>query len=375
MAAESKEKDTSSVPGPAYKAVRTIYDQSPRRSWQRLNGALQNALTAAIEAHLPFGPDDFSLMHSRMSGGYWLGNSCGSQTGERFYTLAVQVGHTGACKSFESFAKRPPALWSEDVKTPSRLSIGSEFTWEGRKLTVTNLKEGHIVACLFDNDRSDVHGVTQVGTLEYFAGSYRRIEDYGVFHDGRIQVIYGAEKIGRESPRMKHIFRIKYEDIAAKRKAYDASVRRVLAELAGIQNQEQLNAFAQQFTSFTAELRHFDIEEVRGKFLETQQKLQAQMGEAERLAQWKAGEYIPSHFKDVFLRIRGGRVETSTGQSVRLESARRVLPWVLENRESDKTTSRPIDSYTIREFSPEGVLIGCTLIPWREVERFSALIA
>ncbi len=174
---------------------------------------------------------------------------------------------------------------------------------------------------------------------------------------------------------MKRIFRIKYGDIAAIRQAYDAAARKVLTELAGIQNQEQLNAFAQLFPSFTSELRHFDIEEVRNKFLETQKKLQAQMGEAERLARWKASEYIPSHFKDVFLRIREGRVETSTGQSVRLESARRVLPWVLENRESDKITSRPVDSYTIRKFSPEGVLIGCTLIPWSEVERFSALIA
>ncbi|HET9322060.1 MAG TPA: hypothetical protein VFO27_19855, partial [Bryobacteraceae bacterium] len=55
---------------------------------------------------------------------------------------------------------------------------------------------------------------------------------------------------------------------------------------------------------------------------------------------------------------------------VTVKSARAMLPRVLEHRrDSMLKCDWPLDLYVIKEFQPGGVLVGCTLIPWEEIER------
>lgn len=56
--------------GQAYYAVKQIYDNSPGRSWQRLNTALAQTLEASITALLSFEVGDFNAMMKDFNGGY-----------------------------------------------------------------------------------------------------------------------------------------------------------------------------------------------------------------------------------------------------------------------------------------------------------------
>jgi hypothetical protein len=94
--------------------VRTIYDHSNSgkgHSWTILNGALYNAVSNAINAHLPFELDDFKQLYG-FKGGYWFGtDGDGKNQGERFYTLAVDAGNMSACASFEAWRQFKPYLF------------------------------------------------------------------------------------------------------------------------------------------------------------------------------------------------------------------------------------------------------------------------
>jgi len=88
------------------------------------------------------------------------------------------------------------------------------------------------------------------------------------------------------------------------------------------------------------------------------------------LEAWVSGEPARQWFRDVRLRVRGNRVETSTGQSASLDSVRKVLPVVLRRRNSfGPVQNLMVDSFPVVEQSTEGVKVGCTLVPWGEVER------
>lgn len=219
--------------GRAYDAVAFIYQHSPGRSWQRLNTALAETLRAAITAHLTFEVDDFDAMYSRMSGHYWMGNSCGSCPGERFYVHAVDVDHTPACLSFEKHAGRPPALWVEDVKTPNRLRIGSDFTWEGLRVSVTNMTEDHLIACYYEN-RVDHHDETRVGDGFYLDREYReitKIDRPGAHRANGIKITLGKVLIDNRKPTKR--FKIAYPELLETRKHFDAMRKEAILTING----------------------------------------------------------------------------------------------------------------------------------------------
>ena len=94
------------------------------------------------------------------------------------------------------------------------------------------------------------------------------------------------------------------------------------------------------------------------------------------LERWMNGEPVHRWFGDVRLRINGKHVETSTGQSATVESVRRALPIVLRRRNSfGPVCNLMVDSFEVVEQSTEGVKVGCTLVPWAEVERLQALLS
>lgn len=247
--------------GDAYHAVRLIYDQSPGRSWQRLNHALSATLGAAIFAHLSFERDDFRVMRAEMAGHYWMGNSCGSVCGEMFYGASVKAGHTPACISFEQYAGRPAALWPEKVKTPDRLCIGSEFTWEGLKVECTNLLTDKLIACHYQPGGS-YREELGVGSVSYFSGGYRTIKSLTKKPDGGVHVGFGpAGGYPKRTP--SRIFKIAYTELAEKRKALDAARKKALAEITTAESVESLDVVLKRLNRERENHRPFDIEEFK----------------------------------------------------------------------------------------------------------------
>lgn len=361
-------KNTEHKRGDAYAAVRHVYDKSPGRSWSRLNAALQETLSGAIAGHLSFEPDDFSAIANDMHGAYWLGNGSGA-LGERYYTMAVRFGHTPACISFERYADRPPALWSEKVKSPGRLFIGEDFTWQGMRLTVTNMMSEYLVACSY-GDRADEPHV-------YYENHYRRIEHAAPIDNGCVALRVSAP-MNSPDRKPERIVKIKYAELAAVRKAADKQRKDVLSAIADVKTFAALAELTEQaFNAPRGTFRHFDIEDFRKALAERRDKFGKADVEAEQLQRWLAGGRLTAALSEVRLRVNGEYVETSTGHSVSLSSARRALPAVMQCRRAGAVVcSDPIsvDIHTVNRISPEGVRIGCTLIPWSEVDRLAKQI-
>lgn len=248
--------------GNAYAAVRWIYDKSPGRSWRRLNGALDSTLCAAIEAHLEFREDDFSKIRHDMNGGYWMGNSEGDTTGERYYRLAVDYGHTQACIAFEKYAGRPAAMWPWEVKTPARLRIGSDLYWDGVRATVTNMRQDHLVACSYKASRGG--DKLTIGDTYYFGDGYRVMIGFKRAETGGLIVQLGPPVPEPETSKVDRRFKILYADLAAKRREYDALCKGILAEIMAGDSTAALR------TTFEAhakdQVRPFDRERIQGAF-------------------------------------------------------------------------------------------------------------
>lgn len=127
-------------------------------SWERLNHAMQDALSLAINAGLRFDADDFKAL-GRFDPGYWIG----PDGGEWAYSLAVAVDNQSAIKAFEKHAGRPPLI-GDNVnlyvnasgvhgqtasRTRGRLAVGSVFDYAGVRPTVTSFKGDAAIACTY----------------------------------------------------------------------------------------------------------------------------------------------------------------------------------------------------------------------------------
>jgi hypothetical protein len=247
------------IHGDAYSAVRHVYDRSPGGSWARLNSALDNALTAAIIGHLSFLPDDFAAIASDMRGSYWMGNSEGSTTGERYYGLAVRSGHVPACISFERYSSRPAALWCETAKTPERLCIGKRFTWNGKLVTVTNMKESYLVACTYSyGGRGDgIH----VGDSIY-ADGYRNVLKMKPNATGIVTLTLSAPA-ERLNEKPTTITKITYADLTSTRKQFDALRKEIMNAVRAADSKDKIAALRQRIASTRGNFRAFDLVDIR----------------------------------------------------------------------------------------------------------------
>ncbi len=369
---------TPNLHGDAYAAVRHVYDKSPGRSWRRLNSALQQTLTAAITGHLSFLPDDFRAIYRDMNGGYWMGNSIGSHVGEGYYNIAVGAGHTPACISFENFAGRPAALWAGYVKTAARLRIGSEFTWNGTIVTVTNIMKDHLVACTYERaEYRHEQNAVSIGSYECLNDrKYRQIEQVISLDNEAIHVKFGPPVDDPCARKPKMVTKIAFTELAAVRAKFERLRRDALKQIATADTSEALTAVAEALSSASSgTYRHFDIEDFRKAITERERGFGLNRVESADIDAWMAGAPTYRYFTTVRLRVRNGRVETSTGQSASVESVRKVLPIVLRRRGSrGPVVNLSVDSYRVQEQTKDGVLVGCTLIPWSEVERLPSLL-
>ena len=171
------------------------------------------------------------------------------------------------------------------------------------------------------------------------------------------------------------------------RKQFDKLRRDTLKEVAAAGTLEAIAEVAERLATMPAgTYRHFDIEDFRKAIADREKALgmdrekqrgRAAYAKAEEsdLARWANGEPSYRYFHTVRLRIRDGRVETSTGQSVSAESVRRALPVVLCRRDSfGPVRNLMVDGYPVVEQSTAGVKVGCTWVPWDEVERLQSLL-
>jgi hypothetical protein len=124
----AKEKDHS----PVVRLFHHLWGENRTRSWREENDALQRTLMLAIEARLPFEPDDFKRVYDGYKGGYWMGE------GEHYYAKAIELRNTAACQSFEKWKGRPAFIYNGN-----RLHVGSSFTFDGKTLHVTSYGRDH----------------------------------------------------------------------------------------------------------------------------------------------------------------------------------------------------------------------------------------
>lgn len=367
-----------------YTAVQHVFRNATRGSWQRLNGALHDVLGAAIVAHLGIDEDDFTSISRDFRGGYWMGAGDGSAHGERYYNLAVEMNNDAACKAFEKYAGRPPALWAEKVKTASRLCVGSEFTWEGLKVKVTSMKKEYLVACTYKKNGFYRDGKFQAGHVDYVDNKYRMIEEVVNAEDERLIVRFGPPvEYERETP--DKVLKIKYEELAAKKREFNKALKQALKEVEETTTANELQTVLNRLQAAGRHTyRHFDIEEIHkaiGKKKESFDKADVErveaMEEGERLKRWLAGEQIPAYFHGpVKLRLNGIYIETTNGQSVLASSVRPLVPWALQNRANfGPVSDKRVDLHDVRLISVKGITVGCTLVPWVEIERLPEIFA
>lgn len=383
--------------------MQQLWDAAPGGSYRKLNNALHMTLAAAIEAKVQVGPDDFEQISDDFRGGYWQGD------GERYYCLAVEHGNTPACVSFERWAKRPAALWCEDAKTPQRLCIGSEFTWDGLQLKVTSMSRASFIACAYamDSDAAE-YGEPMEGRIAAFANN-RRVLKIVEQADGqwvKLSKPCKPEPDGRIPTRK---VTITYAELAEARRKMDALVRNALKSVAETVNKEALEMVASALHLRRTEFRHFDIETIRASYkaqlehfdkverdarnaadiarsiaeratpewqaAERKRIQQQKQRLADRLARWRAGGDVREWFEGVALRVNGDFVETSTGQRETLASVKRLLPWAIRQKgKCGPVTGKRLARFPVVEVKETGVVVGCTEIPWLEIEALHAKV-
>lgn len=77
------------------------------------------------------------------------------------------------------------------------------------------------------------------------------------------------------------------------------------------------------------------------------------------------------------LRVKSGFVECSNGNKVSLDGALKTLPFVHRCRAKGWQSNgqvHDVDAFSLNRIDDRGVQIGCTLIPWEEVDRFTPIL-
>lgn len=377
---------------PVFTILETMLHHSPERSYARLNPALRSTLADCISADLPFQPDTFQRIYNELRGSRWFGDGAGSAAGEGYYTVACACNHASACQSFERFAGRPGVLWEETNKQPERLHVGAQFTWHGRYLTVTSMRTDSLVACSY-KDTKYRHNGLQVGAEVCYA------DPHVITHARRdgaalvLRLVKAAKNTG--SCTVAARLTITYAEITEVRRTEARRVKAIVDQIAqchpakdGKQIQKAVNG--QKFRHFQLEIINAAYQK-RVKELERSAAKKKQDGEnrkrqrkleeldrtePDRVEAWRGGANGAwLHCRGTYLRLRCDQVDCSTGNSVSLTAVKRALPVVLARRKDFGKLELPLDSYKVQALNESGVTVGCTDIPWPEVDRLAARLA
>lgn len=347
-------------PDIVYSILEQMLDASPEASYKRLNPALRSTLQNCIEADLPFQKDTFERIYSGLRGGWWFGDGAGSSMGEHYYSLACRVNHSSAQQSFEQFAERPGVLWEEDSKAPERLHVGSQITWKGVCLTVTSMRKDSLVACSYKDVERD-HDRLKPGS---FIGYSERIIT-SAKRDGKATIIRVIDAPRSNGDRvLAKRLTIKYSEIAELRKTCRARVKAMVEKIAACNPDKDRARLTKEINA--EHFRHFELEEIQAAFSKRVKWLASEVT-VEAWRNGTGGAWLDSH--DTLIRLRADRVECSNGNSISKAAAKAVLPVLLDNRKKTVDLDVRVDSYTIDRVSKDGVKIGCTRVPWPEVER------
>jgi hypothetical protein len=358
-----KKKPKSDI---VFNILQQMLANSPERSYKRLNPSLRSTLDNCIEADLPFQPDTFSRIYSEMRGHWWFGDGAGSAAGEHYYATACHCNHASAQQSFEQYAGRPGVLWEEDIGTPSRLHVGSEFTWRSEHLTVTSMRSDSLVACSYKGGRDSVHGL-KPGAVIHEAG-YHLIT--AVKKEGKSTLLTVVQTpAGFDSREIKRRVTIKYADIIEFRRTAKARVKAVLEKIAKCEPSSDAIALSKEINA--EHFRHFELEEINRAF----SKRKGLIAQKEKIIEWRAGGYGAWLGSDsILLRLRNGYVECSNGNAVDADAAKVVLPVLLQHRNTSARLNIPLDGHIVSSVDKSGVQIGCTLIPWEEIDRIAPML-
>lgn len=202
---------------PALEFILLCWQRAPRKSWDRLNHAMYGATRIAIHSGMRFEPEDFAVLAAQTRSHRWIMNAgeglyseaCGAERGTENLSAAIAME--------ASYFPRPAFIWAEEVKTPSRLSVGSRFTWQGLRVKVTSIHKDSLVAC-----------------------------SYKDANEGEID----------------RRFNISLEALAAKRKDYDSRRKAIEKQIAECPNREAVKSLRAELVkgSTLDDFRPFDIE-------------------------------------------------------------------------------------------------------------------
>jgi hypothetical protein len=149
---------------PAMHLLRHVWNHNGHqqgKSWERVNGGMQGALSLAIASHLEFAKDDFTMISENFNSGYWIG----SDGGERYYSRACDCNNMSACLSFEAWSGRTPFIIQDDPRyktTKARICVGKQFYWFDKSdkltyVTCTSFAGGQksLTACSYQAIKGD----------------------------------------------------------------------------------------------------------------------------------------------------------------------------------------------------------------------------
>ena len=105
-------------------------------AWLRLNQSMREAVYLAVNSGMHFAKDDFERFISEFRGGYWIGANH-----EGMYAAAVKVGNISACHAYEHWQQRKPFIFAG-----SRMFVGRDFHWEGRRVHCTSISPDAFIA-------------------------------------------------------------------------------------------------------------------------------------------------------------------------------------------------------------------------------------
>lgn len=379
---------------PALAHVQHVWDNAMRGSFQRLNGAMHSALRNAVNGGMTFEPDDFRIMAKEIRLGCWIGEggidamysrACGGERG---------TDNPSAVAAIEKYLGRKPFIWAEETKTATRLHVGSRFTWKGELVTVTSFNDeaGTLTAVTYkrekDNDRRD----PKVGSVVYEMGEYRTLEAISKYTDGSFVVRF-SDKLQYESEKIVRRFTVAADELKSVRADYDKLRKSIEKNIDGCETLRQLDAVAAEALSHgAAEFRHFDFEIIKEKFAEKREELNEALSALWRLEyeqeqqkkvsadleRWANGEDVRAYFgDDIRIRVKGDFVEASNGNKVSIAAARSTIKFVCRHRAAGWHSNgqvHDVDAFKLRSVDASGVEIGCTRIPWSEVDRCAQLL-
>jgi hypothetical protein len=139
------------------------WGQATPHCWDRVNHAMQAALSLAIGSGMKFGLHDFEEISRRYRFHYWGGDYRGGFA-EGFYALAVTEGNLSAARAFETWKGRKPFIMDSvrpdrgasyvhrvSYRQRGRVAVGFQFYWHDRYYTVTSFHEdgSGLVACTY----------------------------------------------------------------------------------------------------------------------------------------------------------------------------------------------------------------------------------